>query len=840
MRRWLTALTSAAVVAAPVVAQQVNTHKPGYVVVRVKMSSDGGETGSTPGGSDFGEGSGYGSGLPGGPGGGGRGGGVQGGPSPGGGRGFGRGGGVQGGPGQGAPGQPGGPPAPGGLGGPGLPGIPGGPGGGFGGGTTTTPAVNERSVHVLIPYSRLSLHEKLYPTKATSKDRNPEYATIHHQFGSSILYPNKTNLQIEFLPFTTEEQRLKDAFARWTADANRKPAVLLAYIGDALKAELLGLAEQFSDSLVKQFEADKDLPADVAAYIKGYNTLKAKWNEPAANNPAADTWKAKFGPEANVHTDAPHYAVIHFSGDSLSGQAGETVVSAADLLEKNLKSFYLWHLREGFALPLPDKRLVAVVTKNGSQLPKLKEGLDGLPVVSDSFYSPAHNLVVLSPERTDDLGRSFNAIAATKLEGYDRADLLKGKNPALKPQQNPDEIAIASTYALVRRALEDEALRSAISREGSRQLFVSLGIVPQHVRLPKWVESGIGSVLQHPRSGGVTEVSAKDGPGIVVGVNTGHGAANYDLLYHFLHFYPAKKDGRENKSIDAPAVLTNVLTDKYFSAVASGIDLDRPASITDLLPVRPGGGGTGSAPGGIAPSAPGVPPAPGGVTPGTPSVPPPPGGPGRGGSGTDAQGPGRGGPGQPPPPPGGLGQPGGVGVPGGLGGQGPGSVSDGDGIMDTTATNPVLTTAQLDQKAKATAWALTFYLTKNGKLAKLQAYLEKLGDLPRDMRVDSTVSMKLFCETFGLVKPNGQEIDKAAFNTFAKDWMAFMHQQSPTYQTLTLKKLNADAGENSGGGSGPGGIPGVPGAPGGPGGPGGPPGIGGPGGRGGGGRPGGG
>ena len=54
MRRWLTALTSAAVVAAPVVAQQVNTHKPGYVVVRVKMSSDGGGTGTgnTSGDSD--------------------------------------------------------------------------------------------------------------------------------------------------------------------------------------------------------------------------------------------------------------------------------------------------------------------------------------------------------------------------------------------------------------------------------------------------------------------------------------------------------------------------------------------------------------------------------------------------------------------------------------------------------------------------------------------------------------------------------------------------------------------------------------------------------------------
>lgn len=819
MRRWLTALTSAAVIAAPLAAQ-VSTQKPGYVVVRVKMSSDGGGTGTAPSGTDPGEGTGpgrFGGGSPGGPG-------PLGGPGSPGGLGS-----------PGGPGPLGGPGAPGGIGGGlGVPGIPG--GGGFGGGGTPTAMATERSVHILVPYSRLSLHEKLYPQKVTNAERNPEYAAIRHQFGSSILYPNKTNLQIEFLPFTTEEQRLKDAFSRWNTDSNRKPAVLLAYIGDALKSELVELAEQFSDSLVKQFEKEKELPADVAAYIKGYNELKAKWNEPAANNPAADTWKAKFGPEANVHADSPHYAVIHFSGDSLSGQAGEAASYAADLFEKNLKSFYLWHLREGFALPLPDKRLVVVVTRNGSQLPKLRDGLDGLPVASDSFYAPAHNLVVISPERTDDLGRSFNAIAATKLEGFDRNDLLKGKYPALKPQQSPDELAVASTYALVRRALEDEAMRSAITREGSRQLFVTLGIVPQHVRLPKWVESGIGSVLQHPRGGGVVEVSVKDGPGIVVGVNTGHGAANYELLYQFLQFYPARKNGRENKAIDAPAVLTNVLTDKYFAAVASGIDLDRPASITDLLPVRPGGPGGGGIvppPGGAGPSTPVIPSPPGGASPGIPS---PPSGPNRGGSGTDAQGP--------PPAPGGPGQPpaipGGPGVPGG---HGPGTLhggDGGDGIIDTTTTNPLLTAAQLDQKAKATAWALVFYLTKNGKLSKLHAYLEKLGELPRDMRVDRDVSMKLFCETFGLLKPNSQEVDRGAFNTFAKDWMAFMHQQSPTYQTLTLKKLNGDTGGSNpnGTGGGPGGLPGIPG--GGPGGPGSPAGPGIPGGGGGpGGRPGG-
>lgn len=814
MKRWLFSAAALATVTASAVAQNV---KSGYVVIRVKLGGDGGAAPAGPG-----QGEGSGPGVPG-PGGGpgypGPGGPGNPGPSPGGG-----------------PGLPGGPGFPGG--GPGLPGGPGFPGGGGGGGSGAATTQTERSVHVLIPFDRIKYNQKLDENKGQSVNNPAEFTTIHHPYGNSVLYWNKVNLQVQLLANTvTEETRLKEAFGKWNADTNRKPAILLAYIGDALKAELLPLAEQFSDSLVKQFEKATDLPADVTAYMKGYNELKAKWNDAAANNPAADIWKAKFGSEAYVHTDAPHYAVVHFSGDSLSGQAGDTVARAAELLEKNLKSFYLWNLREGFALPLPEKRLVVVVTKNGSQLSKLRAGLDGMEMGSDSFYSPVHNMVVLSPERTDELGKSFNAVAATKLDGFDRNELIQGKNPKLKKDQKPEDVAQASTFALVRRAIEDEALRSAISREGSRQLFVTLGILPQHVRMPKWVESGMGSVLQHPKGGGVVELS-KDTPGIIVATNTGHGAANAEQLFNFQQYFPAKKDGKENKALDPAAVLTNVLTDKYFGTV----DPDRPATLSDILPVRPGGGGPmggPSAPGGGpgVPSAPGGPGVPGPAAPGGPGAGPgAPPAPPRGGKDPEIQGPRGGGSAGLPQPPGGGG-PGGPGLPGGPGfpgGEGPGFPSgDGSGILDGNVTNPLLTPSQLDQKAKASAWALTFYLTKNGKLAKLQTYLARLNELPRDLRVDKDVSLKLFCETFGLMKPNSQEIDKSAFATFAKDWMAFMHQQSPTFQTVSLKKLNGENqnGNQPGGPGGPPGGPGVPGGPGGgPGGPGFPGGPGGPGG----------
>ena len=64
---------------------------------------------------------------------------------------------------------------------------------------------------------------------------------------------------------------------------------------------------------------------------------------------------------------------------------------------------------------------------------ELRPKLDGMPVVSDAFYSPAHNLVVLSPMRLDEAGKSFSELAKAKYqEGWSRDELLKGKAPVVK------------------------------------------------------------------------------------------------------------------------------------------------------------------------------------------------------------------------------------------------------------------------------------------------------------------------------------------------------------------------------------------------------------------------
>ena len=738
MNRWL--LTSAAATVAATAATAQPAAKPGgYVVIRVKLGTevgDGTTSPANPGGS-------LPPALPPGPG---------------------------AGPGRFGPAAPE-PILPPGVGA-GSGGVPGGAGGG-----TPATGLNEHSIHVLIPYSKIGT-EKLYLKKGGSDDRNPVLPVLTSHFGHTVFFPDKVSVQYDILPVRSETERLTSLVGVWNRSPNRRPAELLGYIGDALRADMLPLAEQFSESLVTQFDKSDSLPADVAAFIKGYKELKAKWNDPLANNPAADTWKAKLGTDAAVYADgSPHYALVHFTADPLSGAVGDAAVRTAEALERNLKCFYLWHLREGFALKLPAKKLVVVLAKTGGQLAKLRDGLDGLPAVADAFYSPQHNLTVLSPERTDPLGRSFAAIAAAKTEGYDREGLLKGVHPPLKQDQAPEDIAVASTYALVKKAVDEEVVSAAVSREASRQLFVSLGVLPRHVRMPKWVEYGMGSLPHHPKGGGVEEV-AKDTPGVVVGLFTGHGAANYELLNRFRQLYPAKNhEGKENKALKPAEVLSNVLTDAYFDAAVKGIDPDRPPLGDGKPSAPPPGGGVVLPPGG-----------------GRPPVNP-------GGRGNDAQMPPRG----PAPMPG---FPGGSGFPGAPGG---GTQPGGNGVLDPNAAEPQPTPAQLEQKATATAWALTYYLTKNGKMASLHRYLTKLDELPRDMRVDRQVSKRLFCEVFALLKTNSQEVDAAAFEAFAKDWFTFIQQQPDSYKLIPLKSFEGDKVDQPAAG----GTPGFPGGPGG-------------------------
>lgn len=749
--------------------------KPGYVIIRVKLSDGGTSQGGFAGGL----------GGPGGEAG-------PGGIAPGG----------LGGPGGIAPGGLGGPGgiSPGGLpgGGPGGPGglggFPGGPGGlgGFTGGQPGQSAgsLNERSVAVMVPFDRLGRKPLV---KGFPSQLNPSMTYITHEYGSTVLYHDGSNVQIKIDDIASLESKIQAEYKKWATLADRKPEVLFRLIGEALRAELTELAYQYSDQLVKLLEdrkvTDPTLGPEVDAFVKAYVELFPKVNAPLPPNPAVESWRIKLGNGATVSDSAPHYSVIHFGVQNLSA---ESLARKEKLLEQNLKAFYLWHaLKLKRALPLPEHKLIVVVAKSGNDLGVLKDRLDGLPLRGDSFYSQQHDLLVMSPERTDDLGKSFFDTARSKFaqEGFNRNELLKGNNPRVKPPLQPTDVAQASTYALVDKVLEVEADAAIVSSDGTRQLFAASGLVPKYVTLPLWVEAGLTGILQHAKSGGVVELT-ENRPGVALGVQTGHGAANYQLLREFQTFYPARKNGKDNTDIRPAEILRNTLTDKYFEAVAKETDLDETRLPGAPNRGQPPAGGTGglNLPGGQ--------------------------GPGGAGGSNDAQGPGRGGLGgrggfQQQGPGGGSG--GGLGFPG-QGGPGSGFGGSGSGIHDPNANRPPLSREQLRTKAQATAWALTYYLMQQHS-TKLLDFYKILDAMPRDAQLDDQLVLNIFCRQFGLLDADGTSINQSGFNNFAIDWINYINQLQPTWREVALSSFDSSTQPGGGppGGLGGGGSEGGPG-----------------------------
>ena len=115
--------------------------------------------------------------------------------------------------------------------------------------------------------------------------------------------------------------------------------------------------------------------------------------------------------------------------------------------------------------------------------------------------------------------------------------------------------------------------------------------------------------------------------------------------------------------------------------------------------------------------------------------------------------------------------------PGGFGGQpGPGGGSpDGGDVLGpggaSAEDDPVVLArkkrARLGVKSQASAWALYFYLAKD-RPRELQAFVDELAALPRDLPLDPATLTATFCRAFGLDGTN------ESLGRFADAWMGYL------------------------------------------------------------------
>jgi hypothetical protein len=680
----------------------------------------------------------------------------------------------------------------GGLGQPGLP-------GGGGQGRQVTPAELARSVTVVVPYKSI-LPRLVYPRQPISHANPPGFFALTSTHGTAILYASQGYIQLYPVQSTFSlEARIRNKVRDWD---QRRPIqggydIIVEALSYGLVDEAWKHAEKFVASVENRKADTTPPPVVVTNFMKAFKEINAKVAEPTNENPEAEKWRERLG--AVAVEQSHHYAMVHWGDQSVTREGTDRRLKA---LESNYKAFYLWHALSGVALKVPDKKLLVVLADKGSDMPRLRESLDGSPIVtpvSDAFYSTVHNLVVMSPERMDEVGRAFARFVQNKYKvGWNREELLKGTPPQLRASETVADVAEVMTLALVDRLVEEEMITAMVTREGSRQLVAASGLLAQHVVPSEWLEHGAANLLNKPK-GPYYWADPRRGAQMTVGLASGYGSPNYVLVRQFRELMTAK-----DLNQDPEELLMNTLMDRYFDAARSGVDIDPRPEATGNNGLQVGGGAS-DATGGGAGIGPGGPRGGrGGGVQGGPGAgaPPPPGGPG--GPGAPA----------PPPPPGGGGP--GAGSPDGGGFQ-PGFPGGGGPQQPDPATEARMLRAKLERKAQVTGWALTYFLAQR-KMSALMKFYGELNKMPRDMRLDRTVVRNTLCRCLGLMDANNpNEINKDAFKRFAEDWVAFLRAYETWGQDIAVDTSTADptAGGAAGGNFGPAGAGGAGAGPGG-------------------------
>lgn len=643
------------------------------------------------------------------------------------------------------PGGPGGfvqPPmmgSPGGLGRPGPGARPGpgpvappGPMGSVPGGGATTAGGAEfdhtRSIVVVVPLETDFLRGRLDPTKNPSPN-NPEFRKFAVQhYGQKLtasLFIDSTTIQLyeELLgtpaPKKTRRTEVLAKHQQWLGGKSDVQVLYDAMVL-ALQAGMVREAVAYADELLAVANEKKlTIPErDVKPFVAAWASIQKAVSESPAAPSDAETWKERLDFRNGSVSVIGHYALV--SPDN----ASEETNRRAAQLNDNFKAFFLWHATRGVALPVPNRPLVVVVAPQTSAMRSLNVALDGLPM-SDAFYAPDHGLLVLSPERMDDVGQTFlrqNQQLFSK--GLNRLDILSGKIPKLDATgQNgtkPEDVAHAATLAAVERLAVDDAEIAAVSREGTRQLLYATGTLPKHVTLPSWLTNGAVNFFTRPRGPAYVTVGEEEKPYMHVALATGYGNPNYVLQRYFRDLAVKKELPK-----DADRLLENVLGDVYFTGIKNGDDPD-PAPPKKVVkkagpnPMLPGGMGTG------------------------PIAPP--------GSGDGFEGRGPGGPGMPVTP----------GAPGAVGAQ------------EDPAAALRRKQQRLALKANATSWALYYYLAKS-RPAELKQYIAELNKLPRDLPIDGRTALSVFVRVFKLSSTEDGPPDAAAVKKFADEWLTYIN-----------------------------------------------------------------
>jgi hypothetical protein len=274
-----------------------------------------------------------------------------------------------------------------------------------------------------------------------------------------------------------------------------------------------------------------------------FTKIQAALNRDVVGEEPGMGWRDRLGDFSS--SSSKHYILISDVKTSKESQ------SRLETLEKNMKGFYYWFALRGKVLPVPRHRLIVCLESNPNSLQRHRKDIfDNTEMVADGFYVPRDNLTILSNKRLDEGYAALEKSAEPYFSAWNEEELFAKHTPR-KRQYSPNETARAETFALLLRALREEADRATISHDGTQQLIVASHLLPRAVVPPAWVDFGLPSFFETPRGA------------------CWPGFGESHVVYHtnFKHWLRNKS---KNLDPDAAATLHAVITDQYFREAEQG------------------------------------------------------------------------------------------------------------------------------------------------------------------------------------------------------------------------------------------------------------------------------
>jgi len=232
------------------------------------------------------------------------------------------------------------------------------------------------------------------------------------------------------------------------------------------------------------------------------------------------------------------------------------------MMEETLETFYYWFAVqkvEAGKAPvqpkLPKHRLMAILSTGKEEFLTRHEQWGSLPMVGDGFTPRRDNFIVLSAKSriTDPLYTEFDKVLTAKIQeanvvlqalrmSISREDLLTGKTNEVKGAGNAAlYIGAAQASVLLAKTMEEDAERGTITNEAIRQLLIASDMFPRNVQVPDWIVEGLAAFFE-------------TSPGSIYPTI---GRPSWLHLVSFKHLTKGKQK-------EAPSILFNVVTDRYF------------------------------------------------------------------------------------------------------------------------------------------------------------------------------------------------------------------------------------------------------------------------------------